>query len=130
MILPHDRVGTAQGIACATSNSIVMSGTPTDVSGYYNQQTFFQVNYIGNSAHRQGPQVNPMIKNGRNVGVDKQQPFSLNKFRNNRNRGGSNSRYQPTQYLNNYGGLSSLSNNTGNYQYPNSAGGFYRDNTI
>lgn len=34
--------GTAQG------NSIMVSGTPTDASNYYNQQTFFQINYIGN----------------------------------------------------------------------------------
>jgi hypothetical protein len=51
------------------------------------------------------------------------------KLHNLRNRGSSNSRYQPTQFLNN-GGLSSLSHNGGQHNYPNSAGGFYPENTL
>jgi len=36
------RSATAQGVQpMGTNNSIIMSGTPTDVSNYYNQQTFF-----------------------------------------------------------------------------------------
>jgi hypothetical protein len=48
-------LGGGNQAACGTSNSVVMSGTPTDVSNYYNQQTYFQINYIaGKSANRQG----------------------------------------------------------------------------
>ena len=36
------RSATAQGVQpMGTNNSIIMSGTPTDISNYYNQQTFF-----------------------------------------------------------------------------------------
>ncbi|TNV87081.1 hypothetical protein FGO68_gene16278 [Halteria grandinella] len=117
--------GTAQGVG--TSNSIMVSGTPTDASNYYNQQTFFQINYIGGGANRQ----NAGLTNQASAGV--KQDGGLNKFRSQqRNRGSSNSRYHPTQFLNNNtnGGLSSLSHNQG-YQYPNSAGGFYHEtNTV
>ena len=38
MFAPNDGRHTAQGL---TSNSVMMSGTPTDASNYYNRQTFY-----------------------------------------------------------------------------------------
>ena len=130
----NERGGTAQGM---TSTSVVMSGTPTDASNYYNklynadvmsnQQTFYQINYIGGSAQRQGGAIANL--GGKNT-FDKSQPYSLNKYRGQRNRGNSIQRNQPSHIVNNFGGLSSLSHNMGSHHYPNSAGGFYHENTL
>lgn len=126
--LNGERGGTAQG-----STSVVMSGTPTDYNKLYNadvmsnQQTFYQINYIGGSAQRQGGAIANL--GGKNT-FDKSQPYSLNKYRGQRNRGNSIQRNQPSHIVNNFGGLSSLSNNMGSHHYPNSAGGFYHENTL